>query len=598
MAAKNTMPVSGIEAQHDLIRHLEGSQFGWDIVVGDAFVRGMRDIGYKSTGFALSELFDNSLQAGAGHIDLIFGFDHGSKPTQIAIVDDGHGMVPQMVRASLVWGAGTRHNNRQGFGKYGYGLPSASVSQARRVTVYSKTAGTDWTSAYLDVDEISDGAWTTGNRIEMPQERSARPPQFVFDKLAELKRPALDHGTVIIWEKLDRVDLRQREALRGKLATELGLIHRNYLVSTPITVDGVEVQPCDPLFLTEGFRYYDIDKDRAIALPESLLEVTDKQSGKVIGRMRVRFARFPATFFRKPEAKSKPRPNTRTDMNERLGVSDANNGIIFLRNGRQIDVVRPPRQYLGILNATTDRYWAVEVDFEATLDDYFEITTSKQQVTPKDAVWDLLKDKAGIFSAINQMKSEYEKEAKVVREAAEKDEQRASITAFEDAKKFQFAKPPVETLERKKEAEENFQREVDKKAKETGLDRTLIEQDLAAKQADNPTALEFEDMPGAPFYRCIQRGGQLVLLINTAHRFYTDLYMGPGTNPRLRASLEVLLLIIGDAEVKADPESSRRTFYERERSSVWSPNLDDTLKSLGQSDLVTSPDATEAADAA
>lgn len=587
--------IPGIEAQHELIKDLEHAQFGWDIVVGDAFVRGMRDIGYKSTAFALSELFDNSIQAGARHIDVVFGFDGGTKPTKLAVVDDGHGMIPAMVRASLVWGAGTRHNNREGFGKYGYGLPSASVSQTRRVTVYSKTVTTSWTSAYLDVDEIADGSWTSGNRIEMPAEKDSEPPAFVLESLAKLGRASLDHGTIVVWEKLDRVDLRQRDALRGKLATELGTIYRNYLINTPITVDGVAVQPCDPLFLTEGFRYYDVDEDRAVGLPPADLEVTDKSSGEVIGRMRVRYSRFPATFFRKPEAKANFKPNSRTDMNERLSVADANNGIIFLRNGRQIDVVRPPRQYLGGINATTDRFWAVEVDFEATLDEYFEITTSKQQVTPHDAVWDLLKDKASVFSAIGQMKTDYEKEARAVRKAAEETARRASVEAKEEAEKFKTSKKPADTPARQKEAEDNFNREVDKQAKQTGRERSAVEQELAASQATSRFAVEFEDAQGAPFYRCVQRGAQRVLYINQAHRFYSDIYMGRGASQQLRAGLEVLLLTLGDAEVDADPESERRTFYERERASVWSPALEDTLKALGKIEIVNQPEESEAA---
>jgi len=238
-------PVSGIEAQHDLIRRLEDTQFGWDIVVGDAFVRGMRDIGYKSTAYALAELIDNSVQAGARHVDVIFGFDNGDKPTKLAVVDDGHGMVPAMVRASLVWGAGTRHDNREGFGKYGYGLPSASVSQARRVTVYSKTDTTDWTSSYLDVDEISEGKWSLGNRIEMPKEKAEQPPQWVVGELKKLGRNPLDRGTVVVWESLDQIDFKTRNPLRGKLITDLGVIYRNYLLNTPMTVDGMNVEPCD-----------------------------------------------------------------------------------------------------------------------------------------------------------------------------------------------------------------------------------------------------------------------------------------------------------------------------------------------------------------
>jgi hypothetical protein len=43
-------------------------------------------------------------------------------------------------------------------------------------------------------------------------------------------------------------------------------------------------------------------------------------------------------------------------------------------------VVKPPRSLMSI-NATTDRFWAVEVDFDATLDNEFSMTTAKQQVT-------------------------------------------------------------------------------------------------------------------------------------------------------------------------------------------------------------------------
>ena len=63
MATKTEVPHKGIQEQRDLIGRLESDDFGWDLMVGDAFVRGMRDIGYKSTAFALAELVDNSIQA-------------------------------------------------------------------------------------------------------------------------------------------------------------------------------------------------------------------------------------------------------------------------------------------------------------------------------------------------------------------------------------------------------------------------------------------------------------------------------------------------------------------------------------------------------
>lgn len=571
----------GLQAQRDFINKLEADRFGWDILVGDAFVRGMRDIGYKAVSFALAELIDNAVQASASHVDVLFGFDGGSKPAKLAVVDDGYGMEPKMVRASLIWGAGTRADDRSGFGKYGYGLPSASVSQCQRVTVYSKTADGEWCAAYLDINEIKNGDWTKGNRIEMPEERRQDPPSFVVDFLKKARRwDNFTSGTVVVWEGLDRVEPKTREPLRANLLTNLGVIYRNFLLDCPMTVDGVGVEPCDPLFLTEGFRYYDLDEDRANELPPALVEMKDKRTGEVIGRMRVRYARMPATFFRKPEAKHTNRPG-RGGNNERLEIADANNGIIFSRNGRQIDVIRPPRS-LGSINATTDRFWSVEVDFDATLDELFSITTSKQQVRPDDSVWDVLKDKANLFSVIGQMRTAYDKEAKAIAAEVEavKAGRRASVEAIEGGAKFRTTKPPKQTKEREAESQGNLAQEAKKRARKAGLDPEAVQRELEAERSGKTHDVETEDLPGAPFFRCVDEGGTRVLYLNVAHPFYTDLYAGPESTPRLRAGLEIVLWALGEAEIDADPDSDRRRFYERDRASLWSPYIADSLAVL------------------
>jgi hypothetical protein len=570
----------GLRAQRELVAKLE-AEGGWDIVVGDAFVRGMRDIGYKSTSYAVAELVDNAVEASASHVDIVFGYDVGDKPTKIAIIDDGYGMEPKMVRAALIWGAGTRAGARSGYGKYGYGLPSASVSQCQRITIYSITAGGSWHSCYLDIDEISGGAWTKANRLEMPPEKPDAPPSFVRDFLKKAKRwEGFEHGTVVVWEKLDRIDVKQRARLRDRLVADIGVVYRNILVATPMTVDGVPVQPCDPLFLTPGFRGYDIDDDRAIGLEPAVVEVRDKEADQGIGKMRVRYARMPATFFRVPEAKRTNKPG-RGQTNERLEIADANNGIIFCRSGRQIDVIRPPRT-LGSINATTDRFWGVEVDFDATLDELFSITTSKQQVRPDDKIWDILKDKANLFTNIGTMRTAYEKEAKPIAVEAEADraQKRASIVAIETAEKFRTTKPPQETPERAEEADENLHQEARRRAEKAGVKPEIVEREIVAQQEGNPRSVDIEDLPGAPFYRCVQMGGQRVLFLNVAHPFYTELYTGPSSTPRLRAGLEILLWALGEAEVDAEPNGEKRQFYELERSAVWSPYVAAALLQL------------------
>ena len=78
---------------------MRGKGFDFSLMVADAFVRGIRDIGYKSTATALDELIDNSIQAGATNIHVVFGFEGKStKPIRVAIIDDGHGMDADMTR--------------------------------------------------------------------------------------------------------------------------------------------------------------------------------------------------------------------------------------------------------------------------------------------------------------------------------------------------------------------------------------------------------------------------------------------------------------------------------------------------------------------
>ena len=54
-------------------------------------------------------------------------------------------------------------------------------------------------------------------------------------------------------------------------------------------------------------------------------------------------------------------------------------GLIVSRNGRVIDVLS---SLDGVrLNNNNDRYVRIELDFDASLDEYFGVTTSKQQIS-------------------------------------------------------------------------------------------------------------------------------------------------------------------------------------------------------------------------
>ena len=152
---------------------------------------------------------------------------------------------------------------------------------------------------------------------------------------------------------------------------------------------------------------------------------------------------------------------------------------------------------------------------------------------------------------------------------------------MEEAAKYKTRKPGGDPTERREEAEKQFQRELERRAEQAGVSPSDIETELRADVLGRPYKVMAETLPGAPFFRLAQIGGQRVLYLNKEHRFYTDVYAGPESTPRLRASLEVLLFVIGECELDATGE--RHLFYQTERSE-WSTRLNVALNLLEEID--------------
>ena len=97
-----------LENQQRYLKEKEKQNFTF--VAPETFVEGMRDSGYKSTATAIDEFVDNSIQAAATRIDIVTTeVTRGTKRKRrhvkdIAIVDNGYGMLPNMMRAAVTWG--------------------------------------------------------------------------------------------------------------------------------------------------------------------------------------------------------------------------------------------------------------------------------------------------------------------------------------------------------------------------------------------------------------------------------------------------------------------------------------------------------------
>src|SRR5213593_3269561 len=127
------------------------------IIALDRFILATRDSGYKGTESAIAELVDNALQAGARRvfIQIAVQDENAEYPLRVSVLDDGCGMDRRTLRQALRFGGSSRFNDRSGLGRYGMGLPNSTLSQARRVDVYSWLRPGAVLFTYLDVDEIA-----------------------------------------------------------------------------------------------------------------------------------------------------------------------------------------------------------------------------------------------------------------------------------------------------------------------------------------------------------------------------------------------------------------------------------------------------------
>lgn len=369
------------------------------LVIPEAFVRGIRHIGYKSNVEALAELVDNSIQAYAERIDLVLGYADGDslvKPKQLAVIDDGHGMNPDMLRLAMMWGGTHRENDRQGLGRFGYGLPCATVSIGRRFTIYSKLRQETCYSVSLDLDLLDDGSYQVdGSEIEIPKAQPADLPGFVVDAIERSHPQGWESGTVVVVEKLDRLDWATATGLRRNLLRHFGVTYHKLLTATAIHVDGEEVRPIDPLFLDPEAELHALDNDRAQALDPLTLTI-DCGDG-VSGDLTLRYSWLPPTFG----ATDKSRDAIGLNANARFSIIKTYHGLVFSRNGRVVDVQsRTP--WTTFIN--NDRYVRIEVDFSASLDEAFGVTTAKQQVSLSPEMWDRLQV-AGLPKAIEHLRS-------------------------------------------------------------------------------------------------------------------------------------------------------------------------------------------------
>jgi len=168
-----------------------------------SLIESLRDIGY-SIETAVADVIDNSITARAKTIDIRFSWNKGTP--WLAIVDDGHGMNSEELVSAMRFGSMSPIESRTSddLGRFGLGLKTASFSQCRSLTVLSKSSGKGTSCCQWDLDAIYSTPEHKWSLRVFPN--SMIQNSSVLQTLKSEYLDSKDSGTIVLWERIDRMD--------------------------------------------------------------------------------------------------------------------------------------------------------------------------------------------------------------------------------------------------------------------------------------------------------------------------------------------------------------------------------------------------------
>lgn len=382
--------------------------------MGDA----LRSSGYKSIDSAVAELIDNSIEAGAHDVFVIMTervdpITHRKAIYEFGILDNGCGMEISKLASCLGIGFTTK-SDRRGMGRFGVGLPQASLHVTPNVEVYS------WTEddGPIETDEPVRQVWLDINKVKTGEQEEINDPELT--EIPKQYRPFLkyrtagktydftQHGTLVYWKNCDNVKPKTMATLNEKLEFALGRKFRHLIMNGThnirlITIghedSAIDVLPNDPLFVMKPNYVLGNPNDPANISERSNINCTEPifaaygdNNGEVIipipymdkntgerktSDVLIRFSKVRAEFYDQTAISSgDPGSKPIGKYVKKL------EGISVVRAGREIDF--GSFDFYDKTNSPYHRWWGCEICFDPVLDEIFGVANNKQQVELKN----------------------------------------------------------------------------------------------------------------------------------------------------------------------------------------------------------------------
>ena len=240
-------------------------------------VASLRDQGYNDTTSALCEHVDNSIQASASEVRIYFRQTGkpGAYKTDVAVLDNGTGMAPNVLKVAMAFGGSMNFNNRSGIGRFGMGMKTAALSMSPLVEFYSWQEPEAIYNIALDVEAVGrersnnvmlpdpelldelpdDVAEIFQKPMSVPRNRSQ---QTLLAEANDNLREVLGRsGTIIYMPSCDRLSYAKANSLVDHATKEMARVYRRAIGDgLRLFVNNRQVIAFDPTYSMANARHH------------------------------------------------------------------------------------------------------------------------------------------------------------------------------------------------------------------------------------------------------------------------------------------------------------------------------------------------------
>ncbi len=530
------------------------------LFLGQTLINSLRDLGYSSTTSALCEHVDNALQWGAKEVRVYFNQTgkRGSYRIDCLVLDNGTGMAPHVLKASMAFGGSMVFENREGIGRYGVGMKTAALNLGKVLEVYSWQEPMAIYNMILDVEDIGS---SKSNLIELPDptlvdelpsevveiltkpmvfpKRAEETQRLLATNYQELREQLGRSGTIVFIPDCDRLSHHTAQTLAEHAIKEMGRIYRRHIDrGVKLFVNNRQVEAFDPTYWMESARHTKVEglqETRSRLIRSWAIEVPVGENLNQTAKATVRLYRLPYEDWGRL---------TRKVLKNDLRIFDEHT-VSFMRNDREVSIGSESK--LGLKRHSTHHWLRLVIDFTGELDEAFGVATNKQGVRLKNYAAEAIlsqihEELTAVKNTIREMQAQQatRKSGSKVSEA----ERRATDTDSLQRKALPGPAPGTEEV--KAELERNL------RALAVGLKREDETDDQAFERIkDLKYVSVFRHDDYWPFYHCEFKYGKVLLTINTAHPFFKKVW-----EPLGALAKKVEMATDGEGD-DGDPEETR-----------------------------------------